>query len=139
MKVKKPKITESQAAKLYNAAVELYNQVTSIPGFKPISEQKHGKAVDGLSAALVEIEESNQVRTAVALTPAAKKHRLKHPYSTVCPFCGEDDELGDNLDYQDLDPVEDGSIEQKVSCNNCGRAWMDVFTLSDVRELSSNG
>lgn len=31
--------------------------------------------------------------------------------------------------------TEDGDIEQRVSCPGCGARWMDVFTLSDQREL----
>lgn len=50
----------------------------------------------------------------------------------ICPFCGEEE-----LDYKELGPVEGGEFEQEVSCPHCNKRWMDVFVLSDRRELVS--
>lgn len=47
-----------------------------------------------------------------------------------CTECGHE-----GLDYQDLDPVEDGGIQQEVSCPGCGLHWMDKFVLVDRKEL----
>jgi hypothetical protein len=49
----------------------------------------------------------------------------------VCPYCGHDD----GLDYDNLDPVEGGNIEQRVKCPRCSEVWMDVFALSERRSL----
>jgi DNA-directed RNA polymerase subunit M/transcription elongation factor TFIIS len=48
-----------------------------------------------------------------------------------CPECGSED-----LDFGDLSPVEDGGIEQMITCNPCGRRWMDVFRLMEQQELA---
>lgn len=48
----------------------------------------------------------------------------------ICPYCG-----AEGLDYQDFDPVEGGQIEQKVSCRHCDKCWLDVFSLTEQREL----
>jgi hypothetical protein len=39
------------------------------------------------------------------------------------------------VEYGELMPVEDGSIEQEQKCLNCNRRWMDVFRLVEVHEL----
>lgn len=48
----------------------------------------------------------------------------------LCPYCGIT-----GLDYQELGPIESGDLEQEVSCPDCGKRWVDVFTLADRREL----
>lgn len=45
-----------------------------------------------------------------------------------CPFCGSAQYEGHSLDF------EGGSIYQKVSCNDCGKDWVDAYTLSNVLE-----
>lgn len=52
------------------------------------------------------------------------------PSVDQCPKCGND-----SLDFSDLDPVEDGNIEQRVSCPECGAHWQDVFVLAERHEL----
>ena len=49
-----------------------------------------------------------------------------------CEECGNEE-----LEYGDLNPVEGGNVEQKIGCENCGRQWMDIFYLSERRELCS--
>lgn len=48
------------------------------------------------------------------------------------PKCGEE-----NLDYGDLDPVEEGNIEQTVTCPKCGERWQDIFVLAERHELTN--
>lgn len=38
-----------------------------------------------------------------------------------------------------MDAIESGDIEQKVTCPECGRSWLDVFILGDQRELAKGG
>ncbi len=47
-----------------------------------------------------------------------------------CPHCGHE-----GLNYYELNPVDDGTIEQVVSCPYCGKRWKDVFTLTEQRGL----
>ncbi len=67
------------------------------------------------------------------LSKAAIKRRIKAPWGD-CPSCGESSE---ELDYGDLDPVEDGDIEQRVICPTCNCHWKDIFRLVEVHELFS--
>jgi hypothetical protein len=48
----------------------------------------------------------------------------------ICHHCDHE-----GLDYGDIDGVEGGNLEQKVTCPECGKTWIDVFTLADQREL----
>jgi hypothetical protein len=55
----------------------------------------------------------------------------------VCHHC----DYEDGLDYEEIGPVEgvDGTdLEQRVSCPQCNKKWIDVFTLTDQRELGGN-
>jgi hypothetical protein len=45
-----------------------------------------------------------------------------------CPFCG-----GRDLVHGDASPAKDGSIGPEQFCQSCGRAWHDVFAVSDGR------
>lgn len=47
-----------------------------------------------------------------------------------CHHCGHE-----GLDYDELEPVEGGDIEQRVTCPECGERWIDVFALSEQRAL----
>jgi C4-type Zn-finger protein len=69
-----------------------------------------------------------------SMTKAAKKRHLQSAGQDCCPYCKED--LLEYGDYEELSPVEDGTIEQIVGCEKCGRRWMDVFKLVDVQELA---
>jgi DNA-directed RNA polymerase subunit RPC12/RpoP len=51
-----------------------------------------------------------------------------------CHHCGHE-----GLDYGDFDPVESGDIEQEVKCPECGERWMDIFTLTEQRDLCREG
>ncbi len=58
----------------------------------------------------------------------------------VCPYCGREDEEG--FDYfrpssEDVDFDVDIGIEQKVECCYCGKEWIDTFTLTKQRKISS--
>ena len=44
--------------------------------------------------------------------------------------------LHKQLYYEQFNPVEDGNVEQKVRCGNCGKKWKDVFVLAEQHEMS---
>lgn len=50
-----------------------------------------------------------------------------------CPFCGSDDIEGDRID------AEGDTVAQRVRCLDCGKAWDDVYALSDVEEVDEYG
>lgn len=45
-----------------------------------------------------------------------------------CPYCGGDIE-GNSID------VDDGGASQKIHCLDCGRRWLDTYTLTGIIEL----
>ena len=67
------------------------------------------------------------------ISNAAKRRHLETGGRSVAPTARSD---ADNLEYEDLSQVENGLIEQRVRCTKCSRRWMDVFALTDVRELA---
>jgi hypothetical protein len=72
------------------------------------------------------------------MSKAAKRRHIKSNGCDVydsCPYCKGDTEEGMELDYGDVDAVESGDLEQTVTCLLCGRKWIDVFRLVDVREV----
>ena len=64
-------------------------------------------------------------------------------YERGCLYCkagAEGDETGtvengEVLEFGGLSPVENGDIEQEVKCLRCGRKWIDVFRLAEIREI----
>ena len=70
------------------------------------------------------------------MTKAAKKRHIQSRgcdiYEHGCLYCKQN---GDTLEYGELSPVESGDIEQEVKCPLCGRKWIDVFRIVDVREI----
>lgn len=72
----------------------------------------------------------------MAANKIGAKRRKKHietAGSAGCPYCGA---AVKNIDYSNLEPVEDGDVEQECECRNCGNRWKDVFRLVEVRELA---
>jgi transcriptional regulator NrdR family protein len=67
------------------------------------------------------------------LGKAVKKRHIQSGGMEVCPFCKANVE--EVVVYGSLDPVENGDIEQRAECNECGRRWIDVFRLIDIREI----
>ena len=55
--------------------------------------------------------------------------RLKDLYE--CAECGSKD-----VEYDDLSSVENGNIEQQITCNDCGCRRMDIFRLVEQREVA---
>ncbi len=60
------------------------------------------------------------------LTDSQKKVYLKGG-GVKCPFCGSTDITGGFVE------IEEGGAFQKVSCP-CGRSWIDVYSLVDIKE-----
>lgn len=73
----------------------------------------------------------------VAMTRAARRRHLRTGGEVECPYCrGRVESDPDLLDYGDgPEPVDGGNLESKVRCTACGREWVDVFVLADVREV----
>jgi hypothetical protein len=67
------------------------------------------------------------------MSKAAKKRRMRGDED--CPYCGNDDAC--QMDWGEMEAVGecDWQFQQIVKCDECGRRWMDCFTMSDVREL----
>ena len=59
----------------------------------------------------------------MAITSEQKAAYLKNP--SRCPFCGGSDLEGEGYDY-------DGDPAQTIECQDCGRSWLDIFTLTDI-------
>jgi len=74
----------------------------------------------------------------IKLTKAAIQRHIKTGGTECCPFCKADilDEFGDFIiEYTDLDPIEDGTIQQEATCVKCKSKWMDIFALKEIQEL----
>ena len=67
-----------------------------------------------------------------ALTAAEKAAYVKHRYGS-CPYCGKGNIEGESYDG------DGNTIGQDVSCPDCGRAWTDVYTLTDIVEKGTDG
>jgi len=50
--------------------------------------------------------------------------------STKCPFCQSNQIEGSSVE------ISNNRAYQTVSCNDCDKRWSDIYTLSDVEELS---
>mgnify|MGYP001612083688 CR=1 FL=1 len=63
-----------------------------------------------------------------SLTKQDIKRYLKTP--SKCPYCGSPDITGKSID------VDGSTATQEVGCdaNDCGRSWIDVYTLTGVME-----
>ena len=68
------------------------------------------------------------------MTKAARRRHIDTGGQECCPFCGAEYEA--NVDVEPFDVSEEGEVEQAAQCNQCGRAWVDTFTLSRVREIA---
>lgn len=67
-----------------------------------------------------------------SMTKAARKRYIQSAGTDGCPYCKADME---EFEYQEVDFVENGNIEQRIQCLQCSRWWMDVFVLKEVHEL----
>ena len=68
------------------------------------------------------------------LSGRARARHLRTGGQCSCPYCRGDVQ---EVDYQGLEANEDGEVTQEARCGRCGRRWLDVFRLADVRELAS--
>ena len=64
------------------------------------------------------------------ITVKMKKEYLRGG-GVVCPFCGAQGIEG----VCGVD-VESGIATQRVSCNECGEVWQDVYLLKDIMEVT---
>lgn len=59
------------------------------------------------------------------LTKEQKKFYLKHK-GNKCPFCKGEVQSQGTFEY------DEDWAEKECECNDCGKVWKDVYTLSDV-------
>jgi len=59
----------------------------------------------------------------------AKRKRSYLRRGGNCPYCGSYAITGDSVD------IEGAGASQEVSCQECGRSWRDVYTLTNVEEI----
>lgn len=69
------------------------------------------------------------------MSKTARDYHLRTGGNNCCPYCKA--EIYHAGEYEEMEPVEDGNVEQTVICLKCNRRWTDVYTLTDVRELCS--
>lgn len=70
-----------------------------------------------------------------AMTKAAMKRHIKSGGQECCPYCKIDADRTEMFDYEEVDFVEGGDIEQIVTCLSCNRRWKEVFRMVEVHEL----
>lgn len=58
-----------------------------------------------------------------------KDKYLKNGYN-LCPFCNGNDITGGHVE------IDGGSAWQRIGCNDCGKMWDDIYTLTDVEEVA---
>ena len=59
------------------------------------------------------------------LTEAQRKAYLEH--SDHCPYCG-----GDETEVQMAENDYEGTYRQRITCNECGRWWVEVYMLTRI-------
>lgn len=62
------------------------------------------------------------------LSKAAKKKYINGA-SHKCPYC-----KSENIEGRFVE-VTDGGANQKITCNDCGKRWFDLYKLVDIQEL----
>jgi ribosomal protein S27AE len=56
-----------------------------------------------------------------------------------CPYCGGSDICSTAAPSRMMEKVYEGKkemVRQQAECENCGRSWHDVFTLTHIEELA---
>ena len=61
------------------------------------------------------------------LTKKQVKQYLKS--ETTCPYCGGQDITGSSVE------VEAGGAYQTITCEECGKSWLDIYKLVDIQEI----
>lgn len=59
-----------------------------------------------------------------------KKEQYIREGGVRCPYCASEDIEGTSFE-SDLD-----FSSQKITCNNCGKRWEDIYTLIDIIEIN---
>lgn len=62
------------------------------------------------------------------------KKQIKQHVSTggtSCPYCNLD-----NINMYDQD-IPSNQIIGKVSCDDCGKQWLDIYTLTSIEEVEN--
>lgn len=59
------------------------------------------------------------------ITREQKKNYIADPW--ICPFCGSQ-----NIEADMAPVVELNQTSQKICCDDCGAAWTDIYTMTDV-------
>ena len=65
----------------------------------------------------------------IELLDSERMAKYQGKMGLFCPFCESND-----LDW-DSPRTLDGDVIQEVSCLDCGKAWIDVYTLTRVEVI----
>lgn len=61
------------------------------------------------------------------ITEKQKQEYLR--VGSLCPYCRNGNIEGSSIDY------EGNQMFQNVTCTECGKRWIDVYTLNDITEI----
>ena len=114
----------SGGAYSYDTVYEVLREVSYHNGW-PTLKDLHSAILDWSRVARPGDVFCTQVTAIVAVA-----NRLSR-VDDICFHCGSD-----GLEYGDIEPVEDGNIEQVIRCAKCGERWQDVFSLIEQRALA---
>ena len=96
---------------------------------------KFGPVDDGRPEGEAFEESLDALMAAIHAARAGISHEPELESNDICPHCG----CEEGLDYKDIDGVEDGNLEQTVTCPKCEKRWIDVFALIKRRTLCGSG
>lgn len=60
--------------------------------------------------------------------PCNNNEMVSAASQSLCPFCAQWVQ-----DYDDL-LVDAGTVTQKASCHTCGKAWFEVYRMTEIIE-----
>ncbi len=62
------------------------------------------------------------------LSDAQRKAYMKNP--DHCPYCG-----GDETEVVMTENHYEGSYQQRITCHECGRSWIEGYLLTAIAEI----
>lgn len=61
-----------------------------------------------------------------------QKERYIRLGGAFCPYCGGNDIEGGTIEAESI------SAWSLITCNCCGREWRDVFSLTEIEEVTTD-
>jgi len=113
------------AAGLY-AAEEALREVFCSKGWASIGELK-----TAVSRWMATAKPGDVFTTAVTAIVCAG---CGSPHAEGCNKC-----LSSDVEWHEFDPVENGNVEQRGECRECGHFWCDVYSPAERRTLKKGG